>query len=116
MKGDVRARGAGTCLVVSAQAPMEVCSNLAYCGLETHPSCAFEFARVGVTDVPDSIWSVPWTTISSPACRSPKTSISFPIVEPVFTSTHSARLFRTLRTKVRAWLVATAELGTNIVG
>src|SRR5262249_35833041 len=63
------------------------------------------------TSVPGRISSVPRAATSSPAWRSPNTSISAPDVRPVVTSTHSARASLIRTTNLRSVVLATLEAG-----
>src|SRR5215204_1195562 len=75
--------------------------------------CATGLAWRGWTAVPGRSSSVPCPAISSPALRSPNTSINRPVVSPVRTSTHSVLPPRTRVTNVRSVVDATLLLGTN---
>jgi hypothetical protein len=74
------------------------------------------FACLTCTDAPALSSSVPRAAISSPAFRSPNTSISGPDVNPVLTSTHSVRPSRTRMTNVRPVVLATLPCGTRSDG
>src|SRR5215467_7477380 len=81
-----------------------------YCRRLFPPFCWVE------TEVPGLSSSVPRTATVSPSCRPPKTSVILSTVAPVFTSTHSDFPSRTRTTNTRSRVLATDDVGTNIVG